>query len=105
MHRTYRFEGSRDEARDRVDAAMSHQAARHPRFHPTYEWIGPYRARARFHVPLIRGEQEVELVVHNGRIEVRSRLPRLLRVFRARIFNVLDRHALVTLDGMLRGAE
>lgn len=105
MHRTYRFEGSRDEARDRVDEAMSHQAARHPRFRPSYEWTGPYRARVRFQVPLIRGEQEVELVIYPGRIEVRSQLPRLLRVFRSRIFNVLDRHALVTLDGMLRGAE
>ena len=105
MHRIYRFEGSRDEARDRVDEAMSRQAARHPRFHPRYEWTGPYRAHARFHVPLIRGEQTVELVVHRDRIEVRSRLPRLLRVFRSRILDVLDRHAVVTLDGMLRGAE
>ncbi len=105
MQRIYRFEGSREEARDRVDAAMSAQAARHPRFRPTYEWTGPFRARARFHVPLIHGEQTVELVVYPDRIEVRARLPRLLRVFRARILEVLDRHALVTLDGMLRGAE
>jgi len=105
MHRIYRFEGSRDEARERVDEAMATQARRHPRFRPTYEWIGRYRARARFHVPLIHREQSVELVVHPDRIEVRARLPRLLRVFRARILEVLDRHALLTLDGMLRGAE
>jgi len=104
MHRTYHYEGSQQEARERVDRAMARQAERHPRFRPFYRWVEPNKARAQFHVPLFNIEQVVEVTVHHDRIVVRSRLPRLLQVFVPRIFEVLDRHAQVTLDGMLRGA-
>lgn len=39
-----------------------------------------------------------------GPHRVRSRLPRVLRVFRPRIDEVLDRYARVVLDDMLQGA-
>jgi len=104
MERTYHYEGPQDEARARVDEAMAQQAERHPRFRPFYRWIEPNRARVQFHVPLFNLEQVVEVTVHTDRIVVHSRLPRLLRVFVPRIFEVLDRHARVTLDSMLRGA-
>ncbi len=104
MHRTYRYVGNRDEARRRVDEAMALHARRFPRLRPFYRWSGPYRARVQFHVPLVNHEQVVELWVHTDRIEVRSRLPRLLQVFRPRIDEVLDRYARVVLDDMLQGA-
>ena len=104
MHRTYHYEGSRDEARRRLDEAMTRHAASHPRFRPFYRWTGPYRARAQFLVPLFNFEQVVELNILPDRIEVSSRIPRLMRVFLPRITEVLDRYARVTLDGMLRGA-
>lgn len=104
MKRVYHYEGSRDEARRRVDEAMTRQAASHPRFRPFFRWTGRYRARAQFNVPLFNFEQVVELNIFHDRIEVSSPLPRLLKVFLPRITEVLDRHARVTLDGMLDGA-
>jgi hypothetical protein len=104
MHRVYHYEGAREEARRRLDEAMARQAASHPRFRPFYRWTGPFQARAQFLVPLFNLEQVVELSIHDDRIEVSSRLPRLLKVFLPRITEVLDRHARVILDDMLRGA-
>jgi hypothetical protein len=104
MRRTYLFQGSMDEARARVDDAMARQARRFPRFHPSYHWIGPYRARATFHLPFLNRDHAVDLTIRRDRILVQSRLPRLLNAFVPRIFAVLDRHARATLDGMLRGA-
>ena len=104
MQRTYLYEGSMDEARHRVDAAMAHHAERFPRFQPSYRWIGPYRACASFHLPLLDRDHDVTLTIGPGRIDVRTRLPRLLRAFVPRICQVLDRHARATLDGMMRGA-
>jgi len=104
MERVYHYRGSREEARKRVDEAMARQAERFPRFRPFYRWEEPYRAFAHFHVPIFQREQVVELIVHPDRIVVRSKLPRLLKVFLPRILEVLDRHARVTLDGMLCGA-
>lgn len=104
MRRIYHYEGSQAEARERVDQAMARQAKRHPRFRPFYRWVEPNKARAQFHVPLFNIEQVVEVTVHRDRIVVRSRLPRLLRVFAPHVLEILDRHAQLTLDGMLRGA-
>lgn len=103
MYRVYHYEGSRDEARRRLDEAMTRHAASHPRFRPFYRWTEPYKARAQFLVPLFNLEQVVELSIHRDRIEVSSRLPRLLKVFMPRITEVLDRHARSILDGMLDG--
>lgn len=103
MRRTYLYDGSMEEARARVDEAMSRQAGRFPRFDPTYRWVEPYRARATFVLPFLRRDHSVDLTIQPGRILVESRLPRLLHAFVPRIFEVLDRHARATLDGMLRG--
>jgi hypothetical protein len=104
MNRIYHYAGNRDEVRRRVDEAMAKHAARFPRLRPFYRWTGPYRARAQFHVPVLNHEQVVELCVHPEQIEVRTRLPRVLHVFRPRILEVLDRYARVILDDMLKGA-
>ncbi len=102
MRRTYLYDGSMEEARARVDEAMSRQAGRFPRFRPSYRWIEPYRARASFHLPFLHRDHQVDLTIRPGRILVESHLPRLLHAFVPRIFEVLDRHARATLDGMLR---
>jgi hypothetical protein len=47
-------------------------------------------------------EQVATLTVGNDRIDVDLPLPRLLHAFRHRIAEVLDKHARITLDGMLR---
>ncbi len=103
MRRTYLYEGTMEEARSRVDEAMARQARRFPRFQPTYRWIEPYRARARFHLPFLHRDHTVSLTIQPGRILVQSELPRLLHAFIPRIFDVLDRHAVAILDGMHRG--
>lgn len=105
MQRCYLYEGSRDEALRRVDAAMAKQAERFPRLQPTFEWTNRYRAKACFHVPLLDIEQRAELRILPDRILVNVPLPRLLRVFRDRIREVLDRHARVILADMMRGAN
>ncbi len=105
MQRCYLYEGSRDEALRRVDAAMTTHAKRFPRLRPTFEWTDRYRAQANFHVPLLDIEQRAELRILPDRILVDVPLPRLLRVFRERIQEVLDRHARAILADMLRGTS
>ncbi len=81
---------------------MARQARRYPRFSPSYRWVEPYRARARWRIPILDMEQEATLTVWPDRVDVDLPLPRLLRAFRHRISEILDRHARHTLDGMLR---
>ena len=102
MRRSYHYEGSRDEAKRRLETAMELQAERYPRWEPTYRWVEPYRVRARFRIPVLDIEQVATMMVWPDRVDVHLPLPRLLNTFRDRISAVLDKHARIILDGMLR---
>ncbi len=83
-------------AKKAVDKAMEAYSARFAEFNPTFSWTSDTKGRLGFRAKGVKVDGDIEIV--GSKIQVDLEVPFLLRVFKGKAIEVIDREVLAWVE-------